>query len=339
MAMRNFVIQAAVTILVLGAGFLLNLIGAPLLGIALMLGAIGVLVGILILDFIHKRGPFEHSVGWSASTATQSPPKPRSPKIVVKSAAAVPPEINRTPEDLWALFAGLTDLQAAKVIEPFIGKRMTVSGPLRNVGEWMGTFSQASLDRADPHTVYLHFWDKSWLDHLSVLKRGDAITARGVIARIERIGMLLTDCELLDGAPIPHSPKAPSPPETAVKLPTIASADPKLLTRVRCRLSPKELMNLCLQGATELIAQSLVEPYLGQWLSVSGTVVGVKPQNEMIISVSCLDPEKVDVVFFFDPKKWGVQLLRLMPGDQIRARGEILSVNKLQVILNRCELE
>jgi len=57
--MRNFLIQFAVAILLLAAGFLLALIGAVLFGVGLMLWAFLLLLGILLLDGVHGRGPFE----------------------------------------------------------------------------------------------------------------------------------------------------------------------------------------------------------------------------------------------------------------------------------------
>lgn len=54
--MRSFLVQLAVAVLLLAAGFVLALTGAVLLGIGLMLWAALVLLGILLLDLIHRRG-------------------------------------------------------------------------------------------------------------------------------------------------------------------------------------------------------------------------------------------------------------------------------------------
>jgi hypothetical protein len=63
------------------------------------------------------------------------------------------------------------DVQAAKLIASFIGKWMTVSGPLGNVGAWHNNFSQVTFNRADPivtPSLYIMFHDEAQVDRLSV---------------------------------------------------------------------------------------------------------------------------------------------------------------------------
>jgi hypothetical protein len=86
--MRKFLIQAAVAAFLLAAGYLLSLIGAPLVGIGLMVGSIAVLGGILILDFVHKRGPFKSSNG--GRTGATPPGTTAIPDKPLSSAAATP---------------------------------------------------------------------------------------------------------------------------------------------------------------------------------------------------------------------------------------------------------
>lgn len=86
-----------------------------------------------------------------------------------------PKDVGRTPEDLWAFFDGLTDLQADNIIRPFIGRPLTVTGLVSDVGARKGTFLQVVLQRQDQHAIYLMFEDPSWVDPLAAFKRGDGM--------------------------------------------------------------------------------------------------------------------------------------------------------------------
>jgi len=108
----------------------------------------------------------------------------------------------RTPEDLWELFASLTDMQATRVIEPFIGQWMEISGPVDSVGNWDGHFAQVTLNRPkDPyHHIFFMFRSEGWVPRLATLATGDRLTIRGEIERIDRISIQLTNCEIVDGS-------------------------------------------------------------------------------------------------------------------------------------------
>jgi hypothetical protein len=104
----------------------------------------------------------------------------------------------RSPQEVWDLFNGLTDLQAAPVIRPFIGQSMVISGRVSSVTPWDGFNCQVSFQRpmASPY-VAAYFEDKKWLAALSSLKEGDEITVRGTIETVTRFYMFLGDSELL----------------------------------------------------------------------------------------------------------------------------------------------
>jgi hypothetical protein len=118
--------------------------------------------------------------------------------VPVQAVTAQPIDLHRTPEELWALFDGLTDLQAAKVVESSLGKRMTLSGDVRNVWPWNGTSSQVTLETVPHHSIYLMFLDKSCVDRLSTLRQGDRVTVRGLVERIGRYDVQLAGCEFVD---------------------------------------------------------------------------------------------------------------------------------------------
>ena len=107
----------------------------------------------------------------------------------------------RTPEELWTVFDGLTDMQAAKVIAPFIGQWIEVTEAVRGVGDWDGRFSQLTVYRGEgliSRPVYCLFRDEAWVPRLATLSEGDQITLVGEIERIDRVSIQITNCELVD---------------------------------------------------------------------------------------------------------------------------------------------
>jgi hypothetical protein len=62
----------------------------------------------------------------------------------------------------------------------------------------------------DNNSVFMLFTDKSWLPRLEAMRKGDPIAVRGVLERIDRDGIQLTDCQLVDAPPGPTwQPPAP----------------------------------------------------------------------------------------------------------------------------------
>lgn len=165
-----------------------------------VLGLIPVGRGIVLL---FKKDPAEaDSPGLSAARLGATTRTVESETPTVAEVQPRPLErhvVRRTPEELWGLIAGLTDMQAGRVIEPLVGQWMEVAGLVGSVGPWTGTFSQVTFDRKDYHWIYLMFRDKAWLPRLSTLKAGDRLMVRGQIERISRLDIQLTDCELVEG--------------------------------------------------------------------------------------------------------------------------------------------
>jgi hypothetical protein len=108
-----------------------------------------------------------------------------------------PDVLDITPKDIRALFAGKTDAQAAKEIAPLIGKWMRIDGPLQN-------YSGGSLWLENHHFpatafhVWAHFNGSPWTDLLSDMNVGTRLIVQGQIAYVNRLGVQLIYCELLD---------------------------------------------------------------------------------------------------------------------------------------------
>lgn len=89
---------------------------------------------------------------------------------------------------------GDTSGDAQRTIKPFLGKWMTVAGPIADVGETKMQLAN-HVDRIGVYELFLTF-DDEWRDRLSVLRKGAAVT---VFGQIQKVGLHvhLSHCELL----------------------------------------------------------------------------------------------------------------------------------------------
>jgi hypothetical protein len=133
---------------------------------------------------------------------------------------------------------------------------------------------------------------------------------------------------------------APVLPPVGVALPERPTAAPEASQppepRAMCPLSPKELMRLYSQGATELQGESLVAQYKGQWREVPATVELVTPQNEIVFTVTAKDSDEVSVIFLFRVV-WTARFKGIEIGDEIRVMGRVTKVTSA-VFFDHCEL-
>lgn len=103
-----------------------------------------------------------------------------------------------TPEYLLGLFRQHTSIQAQRLIQPFLGQRMRVSGV---IGDVSATSNFVSLvfgtdGHLDPRLRM--YFDLEWADRLAVLPRGTQLTVVGRIDEVSKGGLELEDCELED---------------------------------------------------------------------------------------------------------------------------------------------
>jgi hypothetical protein len=109
--------------------------------------------------------------------------------------------LERTPEELAKMFENLTDMQAQRLVAPFIGEWLEVSGSLRSVS---AARNHVQVMFEGPPAggwggyVQMYFSAKEWSRRLGLLNRGDRISIRGRIGEIHSFGVLLGDCELVD---------------------------------------------------------------------------------------------------------------------------------------------
>jgi hypothetical protein len=104
---------------------------------------------------------------------------------------------NATPADLVEPFETLNTIQAAKLVQPYLGQWLRVEDSLNDVSDWNKS-AMASFKRTSKKPwVFMSFKDKVVVDQrLSVLKRGTKIIVIGKIDKIEAHVVYLEDCEL-----------------------------------------------------------------------------------------------------------------------------------------------
>jgi len=114
--------------------------------------------------------------------------------------------LNIKPKSLSALFSWRrTDVEANRLLEPYKGKRLIVSGHLHDVFVSSEKSAHASimpylgvLGLFFAPRITMSFRGKEWLDHLSIMKPGEEIRVIGQIARADRMSLSLDNCELFD---------------------------------------------------------------------------------------------------------------------------------------------
>jgi hypothetical protein len=127
-----------------------------------------------------------------AHLPTTSPTPVGATEVLLKSGSKR--LVNVTPSYLMGLLRGEhTSIQAAKLVEVFIGKWIKVSGALDDVS---GVADARLLTFAD-RLAYMLF-RREWFDHLSTLRRGDILTVVGQIKEVTKSMVILDHCEIVD---------------------------------------------------------------------------------------------------------------------------------------------
>jgi tRNA_anti-like len=102
------------------------------------------------------------------------------------------------PGYLTSFFKDHTQLQAEKLVAVYIGKWIKVSGSLQDVF----TSGKMVVVRVEgvPRLAYVMsgFLAEDWLDHVSVLRRGDRISLVGQITQVSSVSIYLENSQLID---------------------------------------------------------------------------------------------------------------------------------------------
>jgi hypothetical protein len=101
-----------------------------------------------------------------------------------------------SPSDLRHLADNKTSLEAHSAVQPYIGKWMRVSGEVRNVHPPQ-RYGQLVTFSGGSSSLILLLFDLKWKEHISMLRKGQAITVIGQIQVIDSDEVRLESCELV----------------------------------------------------------------------------------------------------------------------------------------------
>jgi hypothetical protein len=96
-------------------------------------------------------------------------------------------------EYLWNLFEAHTAINANKLLKPYIGAIVEVSGKIHNVDG--GNSPCVTIHAGYSKLVFLYF-SATEEDHLAMLRVGDILSAKGKIEVINQISIRLRECHL-----------------------------------------------------------------------------------------------------------------------------------------------
>ena len=95
------------------------------------------------------------------------------------------------------LLVYLKATQAGRVIEPYIGKWMQLSGKVANAGEFSyGSSTVTFIKELSDPTVFMRF-NEIRIPRLSILRRTNYINVIGKIKSIDAFAVTLDECELI----------------------------------------------------------------------------------------------------------------------------------------------
>jgi hypothetical protein len=109
--------------------------------------------------------------------------------------------VQETPEYLVSLGKGMTSVQREQATAIYIGKWLKVSAPIKNVSNLTSQMVvMAELGDAAEFHDFQMFFEPKWSPRLSLLRRGQTISAIGKIYTITGMDIVLRNCELTDEA-------------------------------------------------------------------------------------------------------------------------------------------
>jgi hypothetical protein len=280
------------------------------------------------------------------------------PLIETKKDGRVPLDV--TPGDLWALFDGRTDLQGKALALAYVDKWMAVEGPLGDVSEGdlshVGSELQATFAAGtypDFRSVYMHVRERRSMDLLAAAKPGDQIVVLGRMKWVSKMSIHLEDCELLRSEmppnvhpPVPHVPRDNEQSAGLVTLPLSSSAA-KALTedeqKQPTEVTPEELWDLY-KGRMEIEAIQDIEPFIGQRMTVSGSlgdisVLSLGASSEAygaLVTFANISLGRMILLSF--EREWIDRLRQINQGTRITVRGSIKKVSRLRLDLESCEI-
>lgn len=107
--------------------------------------------------------------------------------------------VDVTPEELMQMCHEHMDIQAQRLVQPYKGKWMKVSGRINNIRSSSDESAQVTFIRDTGGLIrdfYMYFKGTKWVERLAVLTRGNSVVVIGKITEISGICVTLQDCEI-----------------------------------------------------------------------------------------------------------------------------------------------
>jgi hypothetical protein len=106
-----------------------------------------------------------------------------------------------TPQVLIGLFGQHMSIEAEKLIKPYLGKWMQVSGALGDVSAPKNFGVFVHFKQSSSSVFISMIFDKEWVDRLSILQKDSQMTVIGQISEIRSSTFELRHCELTSNIP------------------------------------------------------------------------------------------------------------------------------------------
>jgi hypothetical protein len=171
-----------------------------------------------------------------------------------------------------------------------------------------------------------------------------------VLAVIVIAGLLHFIAAMFPRKQVVHTLPAPARALSEVKDPkqSLVSSPPTFIGGrefVGGTITPEYLVGL-FEGHTSIQAKSLIEPFIGKWMRVSGELDEVTPSSSPHFAILTLvgrgmgGPGRAAGIFmYFQTAEWVDRLRTLRRGDKLTVIGKIEDVISVRLTLASCELE
>jgi hypothetical protein len=130
----------------------------------------------------------------SVGGVLRAAPPPAIPPLPQYGLPQLPSTV--TPEYLITLFRENTEVQARGLVKPFLGRWINVAEPMHDVSPDTDGITTVTLARGLVIFVHLEFNTAIWGGHIAMLKKGQVLSATGVIDDVNGVFLRLKRCEI-----------------------------------------------------------------------------------------------------------------------------------------------
>lgn len=153
----------------------------------------------LIFNPFRRQTPATRTIPATNPVTTQALTTARQPISTLSDGRVI---ANVSPEYLCGFFEHHMTIHAQKLIAPFVGKWMKISGRLENVNDYSEYLSVSLEEYLPPNIHVIFYFNSDCKNRLEILKPGDQISFIGQIPKPNpnthsKRFMILEECELL----------------------------------------------------------------------------------------------------------------------------------------------